>query len=437
MDAWTTGLWLPTALLALAATALAALLGIPVGWTLARGRKGKGLLLGLVLAQALLPTTLASIGWIAAFGAHGTGWTVLVWGFCFWPLAALGTWAGLGRAEARMEEAALLAMPPWRAALGVSLPRAAPSILASLAAAFILMLGDLGAPGCLQVPVGAEEVHARFSATWDAREALRMSLPMLALSALAAFPLLRIRRSLGGGGGGGVLRFPGAPAWGIALGSLSIPAYGMLRWALQGKGFQQASGILIREGSNTLILAGAVGILAPLLGFAVVSFLHKRSWAMAIPSCILFAAPGTIVGILLIVLLNGTPLYGTFAMPLLAALLRSFAPALLLAWRAAAWVPASYDEMGRLCGLPSWRRALSISFPLCLGGLAAGALVSAVVASGEVAATSLVCPPGFQTLAGRLFSLIHYGADAAVGAAALMGMAFVTVLGLMLSRTRA
>ena len=52
-------------------------------------------------------------------------------------------------------------------------------------------------------------------------------------------------------------------------------------------------------------------------------------------------------------------------------------------------------------------------------GVCAVWLLSLVLATGEVAGTLLVAPPGVTTLAVRVFSLLHYGAEDRVAALCL------------------
>lgn len=444
-------LWGRTAALAAAGALGACLLGIPVGWAIARGALRRTLL-GLTLALAILPTTFSAIGWISAFGAQGSlvscnglyapAGVVLVWACCFWPLVALAVWGALSRLEPHLEEAALLSLPPWRVMLAVTLPRTFPVLLSAAAIVWILMLGDLGVPGCLQVRVGAESVHARFVGSWDAAGAAGTSLPMLAMSCAAVLLSWKGIRSFASGGdpraGGATspLRRPiSCLAALLAVAAIGIPVSGLAGWAGR-DGFPRALSILGGEGRTTLALAVGTGLLASALGFAVSAALSRRPLAMRAAAglaVLSFALPGTLVGMGLIRIWNAPDwrgaVYGSWGILLLAALARALAPALLMAWSGFRAIPSSYDEAARLCGLPFWRRALGISLPLSRGRLAAGALLAAVVAAGEVAATSLVSPPGVQTLASRLFSLVHFGADGVVGATALMGMAGVVVLG--------
>ncbi len=441
-------LWGRTAALAAAGALGACVVGIPVGWAIARG-PGRRILLGLTLAQAILPTTFSAIGWISAFGAQGSlvPWNglygpagvALVWAWSFWPLVALAVWGALSRLEPALEEAAMLSLPPWRVLLAVTLPGVLPVLLPAGAVAGILMLGDLGVPGCLQVPVGAEEVHARFVGSWDIAGAAGMALPMLGLACAAVLLCRKGFRAIASGGdprAASPFRHPlSSLAFLLAVASLAIPVAGLAGWAGR-DGFPKALVLLGGEGRTTLVLAAGTGLLASALGFAVSAVLARRPLAMRAAAglaVLSFALPGTLVGMGLIRIWNKPDwrgaVYGSWGILLLAALARSLAPALLLAWRGVDAIPRSYDEAARLCGLPFWRRTLSISLPLSRGRLAAGALLAAVVAAGEVAATSLISPPGVQTLASRLFSLVHFGADGVVGATALMGLAGVAVLG--------
>lgn len=442
-------IWGRTAALAGLAALTSALLAVPVGWTLAR-RDARGLLLGLTLGLAVLPTTLAAIGWIACLGFQGTVATwpslygppgvALVWALVMWPLPALSLAAALKRTPRREEEAALLGLGPWRTALRLSLPRAAGALLAGTLCAWILMLGDLGVPGCLQVPLGAEAVHARFAATWDGAGALGASLPMLAL-AVAALLAVRGRFAMAdhasepgeATGMAGPGRAFAVSAWTVAAVSWLAPAGALAAWARSGGG--GAVGILASEGLTSLALGGAAGLIAALTAFALAASLRPPVLAaLAGVAVLAFALPGTLTGAGLIRFWNAPGLRGeAYASPavlLLGLAARAFAPALLAAWIAIRAIPASAEDAGRLAGLSPATRAFRITLPMARAGLLAGALAAAAVAAGEVAIPALVAPPGIQTLSVRLFSLIHFGADGVVGAAALMALGAVFVLGL-------
>lgn len=446
-------LWGETAALAAAATVLTTLLGLPVGWALARGRIPR-FLLGLVLAQAALPTALGSIGWIAAFGSQGLlplpflytpAGVALVWVFSFWPLPALATWSGLKLAEASQEEALLLSLPRWKVACRFTLLRALPVTLCGSAAAWILMMGDLGVPGSLMVHLGAESVHAYTAMTWDLAGAAGMTLPLLLPAAalgILAWKAIASRTMAGDPRGAFPLGSLNAFAWGLVPLSLLVPTSGLASWALQGGGWKGV-GVLAPEASRTLLLSVATGGLCALGAFAMARTLQGRprlAALAAVLSLLAFALPGTLIGTGLIRLWNAPgwrgAVYTSGGILLLACLARAFAIPFLLVWRAILSLPPSLDEAARLSNLPAWKRAWEIQLPLCRGSLVAGGLLAATVAAGEVAASTLVSPPGQQTLAPRLFSLVHFGADAAVGCAALIGMGAVVFAGFVMARTR-
>lgn len=438
--------WGPTAVWAAAAALGAAILGLPVGWAAARGG---GALLGAALATAAMPTTLTTIGWIAAAGPqgalvrlpglHSPAGAAFVWALCFWPVCALGAWAGLSRAGASEEEAGRLFLGPRRSALRVLLPAALPSLAAGAAVAFALMLGDLGVPGSLGVRMGAEEVHAVFLATWDPGLAAMAALPAAAMAAVVAVLLCgtAVPPSLMGppspeGARPGASPAVRAAAWAIAGVGIGVPAWGLARWAWEGRGFLRAAALLGREGAGTFLLALAAGSLAAALGFAVAFALRgRRRWfkAAACAAVVAFAAPGTLVGIGVLSLSAAAGWEASPACLLCGVLARVLAPALLLAWAALASLPPSWDESARLFGVPAWRQALWIAMPACTRPLAAAALTAGVFAAGEVAVSTLVAPPGAPLLAPRLFSLIHFGADGIVGAVTLMGIAAAVAAG--------
>ncbi len=171
-----------------------------------------------------------------------------------------------------------------------------------------------------------------------------------------------------------------------------------------------------REVSGTLLtssLAAALGVLTAygLACLVVGRRIESAAWGLAI---VLALLPGPFVGIGLNYLLRetGIPflvlLYDrTFLAPVLAAAIRVWPlcwTLTVLAWRnvpRAQWEAAALEAVPRMAFIrhvvwPETRRALT------LGGLLAFAW-----ASGELAATLVVLPPGAETVAVRIANLMH------------------------------
>jgi len=149
---------------AVLATALNALLGIPLAWLLARRSfRGKTLVDLLVTLPLVLPPTVTGYYLIVLLGRRGwlgaplhalTGWTVtFTWHAAVvaatvmaLPLLVRTARAAIESVDRDLEKAAwTLGRPEWRTALEVTLPLARNGILAGLVLAFARALGEFGA----------------------------------------------------------------------------------------------------------------------------------------------------------------------------------------------------------------------------------------------------------------------------------------------------
>jgi molybdate transport system permease protein len=149
---------------AVLATALDALVGIPLAYLLARRTfRGKTLVDLLVTLPLVLPPTVTGFylivllgrrGWLGAPLYAATGWTVA---FTWWaaviaatvmalPLLVRTARAAIESIDRDLERAAhTLGRSEWRTALEVTLPLARNGIIAGLVLAFARALGEFGA----------------------------------------------------------------------------------------------------------------------------------------------------------------------------------------------------------------------------------------------------------------------------------------------------
>jgi len=158
-----TAVWL-SARVAVAATVLNALLGIPLAYLLARRRFwGRGLVDLLVTLPLVLPPTVTGYYLIVLLGRRGllgaplydaTGWTVAFTWYAAviaatvmaLPLLVRTARAAIESVDRDLERAAYtLGRSEWQTALTVTLPLARNGILAGLVLAFARALGEFGA----------------------------------------------------------------------------------------------------------------------------------------------------------------------------------------------------------------------------------------------------------------------------------------------------
>ncbi len=187
-----------------AATAVVVALGLPVAWLLsARSFPGKRVLEALVLLPMVLPPTVAGFGLLMAFGRMGlaggalaalgitlpftTLGVVVAQAFMAAPFFIAAARAGFDGVDPRYHEvAATLRASESRTFLRVTLPLAAPAVMAGAAMAGARALGEFGAtitfagnrPGVTQtMPIA---VYVQMQSDLDA--AVVLSVLLLAMS---------------------------------------------------------------------------------------------------------------------------------------------------------------------------------------------------------------------------------------------------------------
>jgi iron(III) transport system permease protein len=165
---------------------------------------------------------------------------------------------------------------------------------------------------------------------------------------------------------------------------------------------------------NSLALAGAgatlVVALAALVGYGRARMRTRWRWLLDLAFIMLFAVPGTVVGIGLIGLWNHADWRGEIyesRFIIVIAYLARFAPlAVLMLAASVRQIPVSFEEAALLAGA-SWPRIFwRIILPQMLTGIFAAWVVVFIFAIGEIGATVLVAPPGESTLPVRVYTLI-------------------------------
>jgi len=192
---------------AIAATSVALLLGVPLAVVLARTSfPGRGVLRGAVVLPVVLPPVVAGVGLLTALGRRGllgpalesagvalpfsTAGAVVAAAFVAMPFLVLALEAGLRQVDERLESAAAsMGASGWYVLRRVTLPLVAPQLAAGLVLTWARALGEFGATlmfagnlrGVTQtLPLAVFEVSQT-----DPRGAILLSLLLVALSLLA------------------------------------------------------------------------------------------------------------------------------------------------------------------------------------------------------------------------------------------------------------
>jgi len=439
---------------------LATLIGAPLGAALARTPLPARAAFRLALAApVLLPPYVVGLAWIYLGGSRGlvaivagrdllSGWTyslpvaVFVLSLVFYPLSMLATEVAMRRIDGRLEEAALIVAPPHRVLWRITLPLAAPSVLAAALVIFVLAISEFGVPGLLRVRVYTTEIFTAFAALYDFTRATVLALPLLLLSvilsagaaALIGERLVVTRRSAGT-----PILFHSWRRWAmtgaliVLLGALAVPLAVLVREAV---GVRSIINVLAGSRDaivNSLALAatGATVVVsvAVWIGYARARAVSRLGRLADVLLVVLFALPGTVVGVGLIGLWNRPgPLgmvYGTGFMLLLVYFARLLPVATLALAATARQIPAAHEEAAAVSGARWLRTMARIVLPQMRLGLAAAWIIAFILAFGELGASVLVAPPGEATLPIRIYTLIANTPSSHVAALALLQTAVI------------
>jgi len=415
-------------------TAFAAALGFAVALTLASvpARWRNPLIFAAVLAL-VLPPFLVTNCWIELLGNNGAwrGWlplniyslggTVWLLTLLTWPLTTLLTLGAWSRLEAPQLECDAM-IRGWPLIRGLLWPMARGAIGQAAALTFVLALNNFAVPVILQVRVFPEELWLAFTARLDEAGAWAAAWPLMVVPALGLLLLRRanvswpnregaatgeiFRRQLGRGW------FVGCAVVTVLLLLLSV-ALPLQQLAASSRTWSELPN-LFRAAPDTIwnsfAFAAATASLCVVLG--LVSWRLRIGLLLWLP----FLVPGVLLGRSMIAAFNGTMIYGTAALVVLAFTLRYLA----LAWTAIAHARAAVDrdviDAARVSGASGWPLFRRIVWPQIASQVAAAWYVTYLLCLWDVETLVLIYPPGGETLALRIFNLLHYGHNAQVNA---------------------
>jgi iron(III) transport system permease protein len=191
-----------------------------------------------------------------------------------------------------------------------------------------------------------------------------------------------------------------------------------------------------REIQNSLLVVASTILIALPLALAVSRQLLREDWYGSLWWGIILlplAVPAPLVGIGLISLWNNAAfasLYGTFLMPVFASVSR-FAPfAAVILFVQLRSVDKALFDAARVFSRDTLHTSCRITLPLLAPGLFVASAVLGALTFGELGATLIVTPPGFGTLAIKIYNYLHYGAAPEVAGLCLVMVTATLLAGL-------
>jgi iron(III) transport system permease protein len=411
-------------------------------WLSTLSARWRKLFLALAIIALVMPPFLVTNCWLDLLGNNGPlqRWFPLniyslagavgLLASLLWPITTLLTLAAWKRLEPsqlesdpRLRGAALLRWLLW--------PMARVAVGQAALLTFVLALNNFAVPVILQVRVFPEEMWLAFTTRLNEQGAWAAAWPLV-LAPLLVLALLRraeiawprfdgtaaawvIRRQLGGGW----LWTSGGVAFLLLALSVGLPLTQLVAskrtWAELPNLCRAAPDVIW----NSIALAAVPATLCLALGLLT---WRLRGGPILWLS---FLVPGVLLGRVMISVFNGTMLYGTILMVMLAFAVRYVAPV----WHGAAQALRSVDrdltDAARLDGASGWTLLRRVQWPQIAPQVGAAWYVTYLLCLWDVETLVLIQPPGGETLALRIFNLLHYGHHGQVNAMCvlLLGLA--------------
>lgn len=448
---------------------------------------GRRCLLGLLALSVFVPIPMHATAWLGAIGNAGraqalgaspilVGWrgAAFIHAMASLPWVVLLTGAGLRSIEPELEEAARLERPASGVLRRVTLRRSVGAILAAALAVAVLTAGEMTVTDLLQVRTYAEEVYVQSQLGEGPAAAAKVAVPPLVLIGTLIVASARVLRRADparlvsprtvarpwrlGSWRGAV----GLVTVGVVAAVLAVPIYGLLwragrvgghgaggpglRWSWGGLvGTLRRAWPDVAEPSalsyrpllsplvGTLLWAGLGASLAVGIGWGLAWKARRPGpWAAAavLTVAALLAAPGPIVGLALKIAYLRVPwVHDTGVIVILAYAARTLPYAVVLLWPALRIIPPEHLEVAATEGYGPWGVLRRVAVPLSRGPLVAAWGASFVLASGELAASNIVLPPGLMTIPVRVWMLLHTGVESHLAGVGLLLIGFYALLG--------
>lgn len=449
-----------TALLAASLGFLAAL------WLAGLERPWRNRLLAVAVTALALPPFLVTNCWLHYLGFAGVwrdwlplnivslGGTIWILSLLTWPITLLLVLSAWQRLEPSQLESDV-AVSGWWLIRGLLWPLGRTALAQAAVLTFVLALNNFAVPAILQVKVFPAEIWVRFNTTFDTAGALQLSWPLVLAPLLLLLWLAR--RDLPwprteGPVSAKLFRQQLGPVWFWSCGActlaLSLLAVGLPVFQLASvkRTWAELPGALAAGqsaigSSFTFAALAATLVIALGLGAGVRSRAPRSSSSSFSPSnpfnsvnsllgwlsWLPFLLPGVLLGIALIMLFNRpwcSLVYQSAAIVILAFVIRYLA----LGWNSIAHALQTVDrdltDVARMEGATRWQTLRHVQWPQIAPQAAAAWYVVFLLCLWDVESMILVVPPGGETLALRVFNLLHYGHNAQVNALCL------TLLGL-------
>ncbi|WP_026691137.1 ABC transporter permease [Alteribacter aurantiacus] len=457
--------------LTVAVTVAAVVIGVTLAWIVIRtdlpGKKAWQWLLALPL---VIPPYVGAVTYIIVFGR--SGWARDVWESIPFFTAILGDYnlniysffgvflvltmftypyvflivsASLRRMNKNYEEVARsqgfsTAQVFWK----VNLPMLRPAIGAGAILISLYVLSDFGAIAMLRYVTFTAAIYFQ-RASFDTASASVLSLVLILLTMVILWIEVISRKKSKYYQTANTFREPDTLALGkwkplaiiyvsvVFFFSVFLPIAVLIYWTSIGIGLDALDSRFFEYAWNSVKVSGLAALAAMILSLPVI-YLKSRypspiSTAIDKMSYAGYALPGVIVALGMVFIFNThiPSLYNTFYVIIIAFVIRFLPQAMQAGEASLSLVSPRIDEAARSLGSPPWKVMVKVILPSIMPGVLAGGALVFVSSIKELPATLMLRPPGFDTLAVR----VYYNASEAIYYQAAPGALLIVLVSLI------
>ncbi len=426
-----------TLLITAATTALSIVIGVSLAWLVYRcDTPGRAVWRWLLALPLMLPPYVGAVAYIMVFGPRGwirdvTGEVPFniysFWGVLFvltmfkFPYVFLIAGAALKRMNRSFEDTARsLGLNTWEIFWKVNFPFLRPAIGAGAILTALCVLSEFGVIAIMRYNTFTSAIYYQMESL-DRVSATVLSVVLIALTLVVLWLETATRQKQKFYQTGNTHRNPEILKLGswkpvallwvvtIFIFSILLPLAVLIYWS----GYGLIQGALGSQfwtyTMNSIKVAGLASVLCMVLALPVI---YLKSRYPSVPATLInklsssgYSLPGVIVALGVIFIFNTyIPwLYNTFYLISIAYLIRFLPQAMQYGEASLSLVSPRVDESARSLGYPPWKVLSRVIVPLVSPGLLAGGALVFVSAIKELPATLLLRPPGFDTLAVRVW----------------------------------
>jgi iron(III) transport system permease protein len=446
-----------TVTLAAVTTAIGVFVGVGAAWLVERTNvAGRGVLRVLAVLPLAVPTYVSALTILAAFGPQGIVADIpaLVgfWGSAIvltlstYPYVFLISLGVLRQMDPAIEEAATtLGDSPWVVFHRVVLPQLRPAMTGGGLLIFLYVLSDFGAVSIMRIDTLTRAIFLEYRSSFDRATAALLGLVLVALTlaAISGERALRGRTAPARAVAGARIAAPvplRQARWPLGLGVAALGVVGsvlpvavLVHWAVSGEAGVEAGSITARAAAVSVQVSVAAAVVA-VVAATPIAFLsvRHRSWFARVTETVSvsgYALPGLVIALAMVFAATQMvpALYHTLTLVVIAYVIR-FLPESLGAVRASlGQVDPALEEAARSLGRTRFQAVLSVTVPLVRSGALSGAALVFLTAMKELPATLLLRPPGYDTLATRVWTAASQGTYGRAAPAALLLVAVSAV----------